>query len=570
MPGKYSHSVILADYSSRGIISLPPDQYSKYLESAPLTQKASVSQLRVRGTQSALGLHHDPPGRSPGWSSRSDQRTVTSGRPPAPPKDQLDVIVDANDTNEFQPMRYSRYYEQMPKSSPEIGVATHAAQSASSTTYQRQLHPNSNIESMPSQPKSADQTSHGRQIPKEKPRRDGSAVRDAKANDSARKASATTGRSSSNQALSVGVNNGHLKASTSPRLSDKPSSSNADLSTPATPRKPHSAGGNSASQMQPSVKSTSNEDRSRQSKGKQISSEHTSNNTKPAGSRTDQKDATLHVNMTPVRSPRSPILDEPDFDGFSDMDPAPSGYFDYRKKPFEHSRSSSLSSPLPIQRPDSSDRPASRGQQSNRTEMATPKATAIIQNGDADSPSQTTESSMKTSTKARTSDSSASSVSVSNGHPIPGVPRHSFEGARKHNQVSKTDQPWRLPEISEDHGFSPSIFEDKEGQLGRIDLEGSDSRPTIGHISSGKDISFDNSDAVSELSAALPPPITRFRDEEDEFNANMAKLFGEGGDYAVNKKGTHSIGRSATKKTKGFFSKFRSRSTPPSKLGFKD
>jgi len=44
----------------------------------------------------------------------------------------------------------------------------------------------------------------------------------------------------------------------------------------------------------------------------------------------------------------------------------------------------------------------------------------------------------------------------------------------------------------------------------------------------------------------------------------MARLFGEGGDNAISKKSSHTIGRSDLKKEKkGFFSKFRSRSQPP-------
>ena len=35
MPGKYSHSVVLADYSARGVIALPSEQQEAYLKTSP-------------------------------------------------------------------------------------------------------------------------------------------------------------------------------------------------------------------------------------------------------------------------------------------------------------------------------------------------------------------------------------------------------------------------------------------------------------------------------------------------------------------------------------------------------
>jgi len=123
-------------------------------------------------------------------------------------------------------------------------------------------------------------------------------------------------------------------------------------------------------------------------------------------------------------------------------------------------------------------------------------------------------------------------------------------------------QPWRLSEIEEDHNFTPSIFEaeGRHDDSKAFDME--DTKQSIGQISSGKDVDFDN-DAASDLSAALPPPISRFRDEEDEFNANMAKMFGEGGDSATMNNGNHPIGKIGKKKS--FFSKFLTKSASPLK-----
>lgn len=475
-----------------------------------------------------------------------------------PPKERLsfvadaDVEAEADDSNQFKPMRYSRYYEQNPKSSPLIGVMARVSQPELSTAYMRQQAINSIPHSLPIPPNQNDQLRPDRKGHEEVQRQQPSFVQDAIGS---RKDSAIAVKSISAQARLPDIRNGNR--STTPRPQESNQLSPPDVNRSATAiQRSSSPSTNIASLAKPNSVPVSQQNQP--PRGREVASpEQNSRTTESAESYPDQQ-AVIHESVkSPSDSPIAPWLFEPDFDGFSDMEGSPTGYFDGHRE-----------FTLPIQKPGSSDRPASRGQMSNDTKVTTTTLTVIPRDADVNSPSRTTQSSVQTSTRAQRSDSSASSVSVANSHVGLGLPKHSFEGSRKVNPgVAKTDHQWRLPEISEDHGFSPSIFEDKEGHEEDLRFgELMDVRPTIGHISSGKDVAFDNSDALSELSAALPPPITRFRDEEDEFNANMVKLFGESGNYAVNKKANNSIGRAAGKKTKGFFSKFRSKSSPPHKF----
>ncbi|KAK5073799.1 hypothetical protein LTR64_007063 [Lithohypha guttulata] len=78
MPGKYSHSVVLADYSTRGLIVLPPDQHDKYLESAPKPQKKPHhEQQRPR---SAQAIYKPPTSTVEGWESLLAEKPNTQRR----------------------------------------------------------------------------------------------------------------------------------------------------------------------------------------------------------------------------------------------------------------------------------------------------------------------------------------------------------------------------------------------------------------------------------------------------------------------------------------------------------
>ncbi|ERF75467.1 hypothetical protein EPUS_06999 [Endocarpon pusillum Z07020] len=84
MPNKYSHSVVLAHYSSLGLIDLPNDQYIAYLKTYPPSARSSIttkSKVRTNGTSRSVTP-------STGYSARykisgdnaSTSRFVTSRR----------------------------------------------------------------------------------------------------------------------------------------------------------------------------------------------------------------------------------------------------------------------------------------------------------------------------------------------------------------------------------------------------------------------------------------------------------------------------------------------------------
>jgi len=258
-------------------------------------------------------------------------------------------------------------------------------------------------------------------------------------------------------------------------------------------------------------------------------------------------------------SPQCDVLEEPDFDGFTDQEEPPASYFDLPKRTVIHSKRSSHDSTLIIQRPETQEGLKSEEQKGHAPPAALSRASST-RTADRSIPSRATASSTVASSQAWRSNTPASSVSIPNTY----VQSSENTASPRKDARASTEKYWRLPEIQEDHGFSPSIFEDREGSNDLLTLQDFAAEKSIGQISSGKKVTVN--DAASELSAALPPPITRFRDDEHEFNSNMAKLYGEGGDHGTSKKGSHTIGRSAMKKEKkGFFSKFRSRSQPPRK-----
>lgn len=560
MPGRYSHSVVLADYSSRGIISLPPDQHSKYVNSAPPSHQPLVPQFRVRDTRSAQAVHRDLPGKSLAWPSTSDRPQANLSNRQTATGELPENVADRNGTHGFQPKRYSRCYELPPESVPVVDFGSRPSQPELRKAYRRQQDANSYIYSMPSNPPLPVQGGSGRADTRASFRSPPVQELDV---------------SPKKNTLAVGT----LPTSTGTRITSVERPDVRTTSSARSPRKPLTnegrprtriAGrdfGNAArrSENRPKGASKPADKRPRPQPARQPSSEPLSDQSPSLESGQTLRPNSRGSKQTQIWNPRSPAETEPNFDAFADVDEAPSGHFDAYRPPAAHSHSVSLNSALLIQQPESSDRPTSRGQRSDVATVASPKNLSP-RNGNRGSPSRTTESGVKTSTRGQRSNGSVSSVSVLNGHShLGGVNKRSSESPRKVNNTTPGEPSWRLPEIQEDHGFSPSIFEDREGHNDQTGPNEFDPEGIIGRISSGKDITFDNSDAASDLSAALPPPITRFRDEEDEFNANMSRLFGQGGDYAIAKKGSHTMGWSATKKTKGFFSKFRSRSQPPDK-----
>jgi len=70
MPGKYSHTVVLAHYSMRGIISLPEDQHYAYLKTIPPAPSSPMTASRIHATSSAVSQRWSMPVPSthPPWN----------------------------------------------------------------------------------------------------------------------------------------------------------------------------------------------------------------------------------------------------------------------------------------------------------------------------------------------------------------------------------------------------------------------------------------------------------------------------------------------------------------------
>lgn len=152
---------------------------------------------------------------------------------------------------------------------------------------------------------------------------------------------------------------------------------------------------------------------------------------------------------------------------------------------------------------------------------------------------------------------------------------------RARSPVAHVDPPWLLPRIKEDDkDFTPSIFEDRE----RIDFDDHDrnsiavSTGKVGQISSSTTTTMTTTTRnarpdserkqsrgrnSSDTSAAFPPPITRFKDDEAEFNANMTKMFGEGvvggSSSSSSKNGSNNDRKNGVGTRKGIFSRFTRR-----------
>jgi len=573
MPGKYSHSVVLADFSSRGVISLPDDQYIKYHNASPPLQKPSASQLRARGTRSAQASYTPPSTSREGWDAlMSDQPHLSLTKASTKTGMRVNAPIDASQ-REQQPKRYSQIYEQLPRSTPIINITHETEPTVDSERHQQPLPPpvsrletNQALTKKSSGPKRASTYLSLKEALSE------SVDPESKPHFSLREHAVTVRQRHQPLVPGEGANTGPKTPAASPiRLPEALPDFSAAVSRPLSyQRSKETVNRNNAAgttreegRLTPETwrcpTTPEHETRKlRQEKILQSQMRRELLDVRPGVVGRSASNRSRISRNTQVWDPQKSVLEEPDFDGFSDRDETPADYSDVSKRAIVHSKNSSHDSTLIIQRPDTQDGSSSQGQASNAVPATTPRAT-YTRTAERNTPSRTTISSTMASSRGRRSNSSVSSVDTLSGYRPSNRP---IISPRKDVRAS-TDKSWRLPEIREDHGFSPSIFEDREGDNDLPNLESLDADRVIGQISSGKDVTFN--DAASELGAALPPPITRFRDEEDEFNANMAKLFGGGIESDAAKKGSHTIGRSADKVKKGFFSKFRSKSQPPRK-----
>lgn len=570
MPGKYSHSVVLADYSSRGVIVLPPDQRIKYANSAPQNRGPSAASMRLRGTRSAQTMYRPPASTLEGWDTlKLDRPHPSLSTSTTPTRARVNVSID-DDQESFQPLRYSGYYDQMPHSTPAVNVVSPSLTQPRSAYERQQLRNDL-------------RTTQGQNVILSPDQGSSSGLKQKSLTPEEQLVHPAIRSSNSN--VSLRKDAFAFPQPPRPRYEDKQSNQNnspdplANLSNPASQKQ-------SIAEIASSTQAQSSKEGARRviassstTRDRLVSSESRKRPSQPQtqpeievqqrrskeqtqkpqvqtqSSRIDKVDSAQPQQLTSIKvqGQNSRIDDEPNFDGFSDRDQVPADYFEVPKQQVSHERDLSANFTLPIQKPDPPINAKFPSQQDDTPPAVPPKATST-QNG-RETPSRSAALSAVKSPHGHQSNSSVLSANLLNGY-SQGASSSRKESLKDSAHPSSPEQKWGLPEIQEDNGFSPSIFEDNEGENGKFSLDDFDMIGSIGQISSGKDVSFDN-DAASELSAALPPPISRFKDDEDEFNANMMRLFGDSGEV-VTKKSSSTFNRWPSAK-KSFFSKFRSK-----------
>ena len=542
MPSKYSHSVVLADYSSRGVIFLPPDQRQTYKEHAPQPQRKLP---RMRSSHTVGYVRR----RDPEWDSPPPTKPYQSLSTSATPTRQYRTIPEIEDEYGNRQNRLSIHHGQFPHSTPVINVIQQSEPSAYQKQQQRQL---------------------GRRTPE--PLTDRTSVGDALLSPKEETVhpkirnlgSSQPPRSDSkvfvptNETSLSRVDRSNLTTLATPVTKPLPKvDERRSMARVNEPEQPNMASTTSRMVESPEnraavVSVLQSADPSKSTKqitsASTISQIVTNTNDNRKLNRALSNES-KHSQDTAIWNPHPSAPLEPNFDGFADSLEEMGDYFGPPKQISTHSRDSSGGWNLPIQLPDSPGRVKAGNQHSGLNVTATTYKMS----------DQNTASSTKTSPTTNFSfDRGASSSISSVGSPnrtaqTASKKLETVNASHRSHDLPKTRE---LPKIFEDLNLSPSIFEDQEGGTNRLNLDFPDFGTQIGQISSGKDVSFNDDDAASELSAAMPPPISRFKDDEDEFAANMAKLFGTSNAATV-KSGSKSVGRSAGKK--GFFSKFRSK-----------
>ena len=133
MPGKYSHGLVLAQYSSQGIISLPNDNYFR---SSPRSRPASAVPARQRNISNATkSSGHQSiaaqSSRSAGATPRSGAHGITPSRPATSQKRVVIVQSDSeHDTESERDESEEEWVRPQSKPSPRVMTATQLQKSA--------------------------------------------------------------------------------------------------------------------------------------------------------------------------------------------------------------------------------------------------------------------------------------------------------------------------------------------------------------------------------------------------------------------------------------------------------
>lgn len=517
MPGKYSHSLVIADYSTRGLISLPEDQRDHYLNtSARYNGARSVSEARLRGTQSAQGHRY----RSPSLTSDVPAvgRSMGNATLHSLPADKQNRNRFENSVDK-QSNRASQLYTLGGRSEPQLPIAGGASRYA--TDIPLPQIPQGMLKSF-----QALESAYERQ----NRRNAGSGVPDSGA---------------TAQDLNNRFPNSHVTAPPVQLIN----SSSSEIA-PVAQTQIHKTTNSFVKDGPTSAMSVSEWSERIQSRI------DVKQQNQPL--RAGEGSSTL---LNTAKHPSKSLSSQHGRQAAVNNSVSQSGKQVRKQQPLEPDHSDGLKVHGPDGSKVSMDYTQRDRQQARLPQpRLEPLSTRDVRSGDSLHSQGANDAVNTTETSRRLRSNSSLSSTISNVPESPtAIPRKTL--SPKKAAFSPIEPAWRLPEIQEDHDFAHSMFEDNPmlSVREKAMLSSIPESNVIGQSSSGRDVSFEDDDAASEMSAALPPPISRFRDEEAEFQANMAKFFG--GDIGISASKALPQGvTSNTKKSKGFFSRFRSKS----------
>lgn len=125
MPGKYSHGLVLAQYSSQGIISLPNDDY---LGSAAQRRNASAAVSRQRTTSNATKSSGHQAAQSVQYARSTPHSRIYNLTPSSTRTPQKRVVIVQSDSEEEHDLDESEeeWVRPQPRSSQRFTPSTHA------------------------------------------------------------------------------------------------------------------------------------------------------------------------------------------------------------------------------------------------------------------------------------------------------------------------------------------------------------------------------------------------------------------------------------------------------------
>lgn len=512
MPGKYSHSAVLADYSSRGIISLPNEEHYAFL-------KSSHYSASTRSRQNSTTWSEEPPAPQPrsrsalAVTNRSypeSGRVSAAGRRVIIDRD-LDTEEDGVVKSDFRPNYQRPATSQTVRNLPNRGrelALKHIQESSRSKT---QTIPTSDHAAFLSVSKF-----------------DGAQPRSPQLTDN------RTNRLRAEEFLRqnpVPPTRAPQNATASSSSASQPSNTNKALP-----------------KLEPAAEIRSSPNASIPARKGSIPQ---SQSLKPPRKPENLQHRAIYEPQTSVAQQTAT---EPDFGGFSDAEPQADSYFEKGPEP----RMAKPQNVVSV-----SQRPARPGGTSPRILPARNTESRATTHRSVSTEPPETLNVVGTGTSPSQSQGlrSLTSMSTTSSKGVPLVTRVNKTGETKKSAPEQSNQNWKLPEIDEDGTFGPDFF--TQGPEDIIPRNGSDgsidsflNRP-LGTVSAGRDIDFSkDNDDDSEADAACPPDIGRFRMDEELLESSFLQSTRTNDMIG---KTTSAAQRPSQGKMTGFFSRLRTK-----------